>query len=72
MSRRSGKTFEVISRAVETGAVIITHSKTTRDYILYIAELMHVEAPKVIVVENLPNRKIRRPVTIAGVFVDYP
>ena len=70
MSRRSGKTVQIISRAIETGGVIIVHSKASRDHVLHTAALMRVKAPKVIVEEDLPKREIRRPVTLAGVIVD--
>ena len=69
-SRSSGKTVQIISRAVETGGVIIVHSEASRDHILHTAELMRVKAPKVIVVKDVPKRELRKPVTLAGVIVD--
>lgn len=71
MSRRCGKTVSLILKAVETGGVIIVRSEASRDHILHTAELMRVKAPKVIVTEDVPKREIRRPVTLAGVIVDY-
>ena len=70
MGRRSGKTVQIISRALETNGVIIVHSEASRDYILHTAKLMRVKAPKVIVLEDIPKREIRKPVTLAGVIVD--
>ena len=70
MSRRSGKTVYIISRALETGGVIIVHSKESRDYILHTAEIMGVSAPQIIVTEDIPKREIRKPVTLAGLIVD--
>ena len=66
MSRRSGKTVEMILRAAENDGVIITHSKNHAQYIKALANEMGVKVPEVIVPEPLP----KKPFTLAGVIVD--
>jgi hypothetical protein len=67
--RHSGKTAELIRRALDCGGVIGVSSEGTRQFVLDTAKLMGVPAPTVIVFGE--SNPIRRGVTFAGVIVDY-
>jgi hypothetical protein len=67
--RHSGKTAELIRRALDCGGVIGVSSVGTRQFILDTAKLMGVPAPTVIVFGE--SDPIRRGFTFAGLIVDY-